>query len=229
MQGRTPFPRWPVEPSLDDLLDRVLAWATAVAGRPVPWIAPWPDGHRWAIVLTHDVETDEGLRRMPLLRAVEERTGSRSSWNFVPGRYAVPDDLVAELQASGHEVGLHGLQHDGRDLEPGHFEQRLPEMRRHAERWGAVGFRSPATHRSWDAMARLPFAYDSSFPDTDPVRAAARRLLQPAAVLRRGRRRAAHHAPAGPHALRHPPRAGRGDVARARSHGSGSAAVSPSS
>ena len=168
VQGRTPFPRWPVEPSLDDLLDRVLAWATAVAGRPVPWIAPWPAGHRWAMVLTHDVETDEGLRRMPLLRAVEDRTGSRSSWNFVPGRYAVPDDLVAELQASGQEVGLHGLQHDGRDLEPGHFEQRLPEMRRHAERWGAVGFRSPATHRSWDAMARLPFAYDSSFPDTDP-------------------------------------------------------------
>jgi hypothetical protein len=168
VQGRTPFPRWPVEPSLDDLLDRVLVWATATAGRPVPWIAPWPDGHRWALVLTHDVETDEGLRRMPLLRAVEERTGSRSSWNFVPGRYTVPDDLVVDLQTSSNEVGLHGLHHDGRDLEPGHVEQRLPEMRRHAERWGAVGFRSPATHRSWDTMARLPFAYDSSFPDTDP-------------------------------------------------------------
>jgi hypothetical protein len=139
-----------------------------MAGRPVPWIAPWPDGHRWAIVLTHDVETDEGLRRMPLLRAVEERTGSRSSWNFVPGRYTVPDELVVDLQTSSNEVGLHGLHHDGRDLEPGHVEQRLPEMRRHAERWGAVGFRSPATHRSWDTMARLPFAYDSSFPDTDP-------------------------------------------------------------
>jgi hypothetical protein len=168
LQGRTPFPRWPVEPSLDDLLDRVLGWVTVLAGRPVPWIAPWPDGHRWAFVLTHDVETEEGLRRMRLLRAVEERTGSHSSWNFVPGRYPVPHELVAELQACGNEVGLHGLEHDGRDLEPGHFERRLPEMRRHAERWGAVGFRSPATHRSWDAMARLPFAYDSSFPDTDP-------------------------------------------------------------
>jgi hypothetical protein len=64
---------------------------------------------------------------------------------------------------------VHVLFHDGRDLEsPETFERRLPEMRSYAERWGAVGFRSPATHRDWGLMSRLGFDYDSSFPDTDP-------------------------------------------------------------
>ena len=168
VQARTAFPRWPVEDSLHDLCQRLLHWCADLAGEPVPSLAAWPSGHTWALVLTHDVETDEGLRRVPALRSVEERTGNRSSWNLVPGRYHVDDGVVRELQQAGFEVGLHGLYHDGRDLEPGQFEQRLPEIQRYATRWGAVGFRSPATHRSWETMARLPFEYDSSSPDTDP-------------------------------------------------------------
>jgi hypothetical protein len=34
--------------------------------------------------------------------------------------------------------------------------------------WGAVGFRSPATHRKAAWMHELQCLYDSSFPDTDP-------------------------------------------------------------
>ena len=168
VQARRDFPRWPLEESLHEFVDRVLGWATALAGRPVPYIGWWPDGHRWALVLTHDVETADGVQLIPALRSVEERTGNRSSWNLVPGRYRVDDALINELRGAGFEVGVHGLYHDGRDLEPDELERRLPEMRRWAERWGAVGFRSPATHRDWDTMATLPFEYDSSSPDTDP-------------------------------------------------------------
>ena len=168
VQARQVFPRWPLEPSFHDFLDQMLDWAAELAGRPVPWIAPWPAGRTWALVLTHDVETADGVRLIPELRSVEERAGFRSSWNLVPGRYRVDDALVRELQSAGFEVGLHGLYHDGRDLEPAELERRLPEMQRWAQRWGAVGFRSPATHRSWDTMGGLPFRYDSSSPDTDP-------------------------------------------------------------
>ncbi len=42
------------------LLHRILA---DVAGEPVPRIATWPDGHTWALVLTHDVETAAGWPR----------------------------------------------------------------------------------------------------------------------------------------------------------------------
>jgi peptidoglycan/xylan/chitin deacetylase (PgdA/CDA1 family) len=169
IQARTPFPRWPLETALHDLSSLVLRLVAEAAGEPVPTIAPWPAGRTWALVLTHDVETDVGYRNLGPVRAVEEEHGYRSSWNFVPERYSVEDEVVDELWAAGHEVGVHGLRHDGRDLESlPILQERLPEIRRWAERWRAVGFRSPATHRNWDWMPLLGFDYDTSSPDTDP-------------------------------------------------------------
>jgi hypothetical protein len=169
VQARTRFPRWPAETGLHDLYERLLGLAASVAGAPVPWIAPWPAGRSWALVLTHDVETSVGYEHIQLLRDAEEAAGCRSSWNLVPRRYTVEDADVAELQARGFEVGVHGLYHDGRDLESrATLEERLPEIRAWAERWGATGFRSPATHRRWEWMPLLGFDYDSSYPDTDP-------------------------------------------------------------
>jgi hypothetical protein len=169
VQERTPFPRWPLETALHDLTDLVLARVADAAGAPVPYLAPWPDGRAWALVLTHDVEHAAGRDAIERVRAVEAALGLRSSWNLVPERYEVPDELVAHLWSAGCEVGVHGLRHDGRDLASLRtLRRRLPEMRRWAERWGAVGFRSPATHRVWEWMPLLGFAYDSSSPDTDP-------------------------------------------------------------
>lgn len=168
VQRRRSFPRWPVEESLHGFLDLVLEQASSLAGSAVPWIAPWPAGFDWALVLTHDVETEFGMHRIPVLRDIDERAGHRSSWNLVPGRYVVPDSLVAELSGRGLEVGVHGLRHDGRDLDPRELPHRMPEIRRWAERWEAAGFRSPATHRDWAVMSALPFQYDSSSPDSDP-------------------------------------------------------------
>jgi hypothetical protein len=168
VQARAGFPRWPVEPALHDLHDLLLDLLTGLAGEPLPSIAPWPDEHRWALVLTHDVEHEEGLGSLELMRDIEARHGVRSSWNHVGRRYAVPDPLVAELLAHGYEVGVHGLHHDGRDISEGALPERLPEMRRLAARWHAAGFRSPATNRDWNVMRRLGFDYDSSYPDTDP-------------------------------------------------------------
>jgi hypothetical protein len=93
----------------------------------------------------------------------------RSSWNFVPERYRLDSSIVDGLREGGFEIGVHGARHDGRDLASRQLlEQRLPVMRAAAERWQAVGFRSPATQRAWDLMPLLAFDYDSSYPDTDP-------------------------------------------------------------
>jgi hypothetical protein len=168
-QARSTFPRWPVETSLHDLTDRLAERAVAVAGRPLPYLKSWPGGREWALVLTHDVETAAGRDGIERLRAVESRLGLRSSWNLVAERYEVSDALVEHLHAVGCEVGVHGLRHDGRDLAPARtLARRLPEMRRWADRWQAVGFRAPATQRYWDRMPTLGFDYDSSYPDTDP-------------------------------------------------------------
>jgi hypothetical protein len=166
VQARTEFPRWPAEPALHDLYEHLLARIAELAGEPVPWIAPWPGGHSWAVVLTHDVETDVGYRSCEPLQQLERDAGFRSSWNFVPRRYRVEQSRVDELLADGFEVGVHGLYHDGRDITL--LRERLPAMRDAAQQWHAVGFRSPATHRIWQSMPLLGFDYDSSYPDTDP-------------------------------------------------------------
>ena len=168
IQARAVFPRWPVEPGLHDFLDLFHSIIEAIAGEPVPSIAPWPGKKRWALVLTHDVETSKGVAALDPILALEGSLGLRSSWNFVPRRYEVGLDRIESLTASGFEVGVHGLYHDGRDLEPAMLPERLPGIRDAAERWKATGFRSPATHRGWDAMPTLGFDYDSSYPDTDP-------------------------------------------------------------
>ena len=169
IQARSRFPRWPVEPSLHDLYDRLFRLVAGIAGEPVPRIAAWPNDHSWALVLTHDVETELGYRSLGPMREIEEAAGCRSSWNFVPRRYAVEDSVVEELKKAGFEVGVHGLHHDGLDLDSlSLLRKRLPEMQQWATRWGAVGFRAPALHRTHEWMPLLGFDYDSSYPDTDP-------------------------------------------------------------
>jgi hypothetical protein len=169
VQGRSSFPGWPAEDSLHTFYAWLLGLLAELAGQPVPFLDPWPDGRSCALVLTHDVETEAGCRTLELLRRPERELGYRSSWNFVPLRYQVPAGVISGLQAEGCEVGVHGLMHDGRDLGSARLlAKRLPAMREYASRWQAVGFRSPATQRRWEWMPRLGFDYDSSYSDTDP-------------------------------------------------------------
>ena len=169
LQRRASFPRWPVEPGLHDLYDRLFRWLAETLGHPLPSLAPWPHGKEWAIVLTHDVEHDAGFRSMTPIQSVERELGYRSAWYLVPERdYVVDDARVEALQADGFEVGVHGLRHDGRDLSPDVLPDRLEAIRSWRDRWGSTGFRSPATHRDWEAMPTLGFEYDSSSFDTDP-------------------------------------------------------------
>jgi peptidoglycan/xylan/chitin deacetylase (PgdA/CDA1 family) len=165
VQDRAAFPAWPAEPALADLYDLVLRLASEVTG-PLPRIEPWPDGFAWAVVLTHDVEGQGGYESTLELAQMERRLGFRSGWFFVPERdYRVDDEVLSELRADGFEIGLHGLRHDGKDLEPKSFERRLAAMRRYAAQWGATGFRAPATHRRWNLMPRLGVDYDTSYSD----------------------------------------------------------------
>jgi hypothetical protein len=169
LQARTRFPRWPIETALHDLYGFLLDLLTEIAPAPIPMIAPWPRGSSWALVLTHDVEGPVGYRNLRQLLETEMSSGYRSSWNFVPRRgYDVDESLVEELHDGGFEIGVHGLYHDGRDVDSATLRDRLPYMRAYAERWGATGFRSPATLRSWELIPQLGFEFDSSYTDTAP-------------------------------------------------------------
>jgi hypothetical protein len=170
VQAKAPFPRWPIETALHDFYRLLFSFVSEIAAEPVPTVACWPRGFRWALVLTHDVEGGVGLANLLQLLEVELRRGYRSSWNFVPEKNKSPDNVfINELRESGFEVGVHGLFHDGRDIASARMlKKRLPRIREYAERWKAAGFRSPATLRSWELMPLLGFDYDSSYSDTAP-------------------------------------------------------------
>ena len=129
----------------------------------------WPDGVRACALVTHDVELAGGQARIPALTAIEDRIGVRSCWNFVVRRYPVDAGLIAELRAGGHEIGVHGVHHDGHLYDsPEIFRERLAVMEDAAARWGAVGFRSPSLLYDRELLATVPFEWDSSMPAWDP-------------------------------------------------------------
>jgi hypothetical protein len=168
IQAQAGFPAWPIEPIVVDTV-RSLKRRHLDAQRCFHWIGYWPKGHRFAFVITHDVEWDSGLRRAPVLTALERSMGFCSSWNLVPERYPVDWSIVEHLREQGCEIGIHGLKHDGRLFQSRRvFEKRMKKIYEYADAWKASGFRSPSTLRNAEWMAEMRFAYDSSFPDTDP-------------------------------------------------------------
>jgi peptidoglycan/xylan/chitin deacetylase (PgdA/CDA1 family) len=167
-EGR--FPRWPVEPVLVERREAHLRDPLRRSGSArTPGPGDWPGGHRFAYVLTHDVERAAGLVGVEPLLEIEARHGMVSAWFFVAEDYAIPDAVFETIRSAGGEIGLHGIHHDGRLFESRErFERQLPSIHRHLRDWRAEGFRSPATHRHAGWMPEVGASYDTSFPDTDP-------------------------------------------------------------
>ena len=169
-QARVEFPAWPIETSLVERRDAELLDRLRASGADrLPFVNFWPEGKRFAAVLTHDVEGPAGVANVMRVVELERRYGFVSSWNFVAEWYAIPDGLFDEVRAAGCEIGLHGILHDGKLFsDRATFEANLPKIEQYAREWDVEGFRSPATGRRAEWMHELPTRYDSSFPDTDP-------------------------------------------------------------
>jgi glycosyltransferase involved in cell wall biosynthesis len=136
---------------------------------PLGWPG-WPDGKRFALVLTHDVEGDRGLSRVQQLMKLELKHGFHSCFNFVPeGEYRVSDALREMLNHTGFEVGIHGLEHDGKLYSSqATFAAKASRIREHREQWNASGFRSPLMQHKLGWLHALGVEYDASTFDTDP-------------------------------------------------------------
>ena len=130
----------------------------------------WPDGKKFAFVLTHDVEGSKGLDRIEQLVDLERRHGFRSSLNFVPeGEYRVSDSMLQNVRQLGFEVGIHGLEHDGKLYRSKkEFAAKALRIRKYLRNWNACGFRSPLMQHNLQWLHALNAEYDSSTFDTDP-------------------------------------------------------------
>jgi len=135
---------------------------------PKNWTG-WPDGKKFAFILTHDVELQEGHDKSIRLALLEKELGFVSSFNFVPERYNVSSEVRNNLTELGYEVGVHGLNHDGKLFSNREiFDERSQKINSYIKQWNTVGFRAPAMHHNLEWIHDLNIKYDLSTFDTDP-------------------------------------------------------------
>jgi hypothetical protein len=141
----------------------------AAGKTPAGWPG-WPDNKKFAVVLTHDVESPIGYQQVPALAALEESLGFRSSFNFVPeGSYTVQSELRNLLWKRGFEVGVHDLTHDGKLYHSRReFRVRASRINHYLRDWNSTGFRSAFMLHKLEWLHELEVEYDASTFDTDP-------------------------------------------------------------
>ncbi len=133
--------------------------------------APAGDGRPAPLVLTHDVDTAEGLATLPRLLAVEESLGLASLVFLVTHRYAWDRAALARLRERGHAFGVHDTTHDNRlaYLPPAKVEARIRRAREALGPLDSGAFRAPAFLRSaalYEGLAAAGIRVDFSTNDS---------------------------------------------------------------
>lgn len=132
-------------------------------------------GKKYAILLTHDVETREGLAKARRLKKLEDRYDAPSAW-FIPSkRYELEPQIIQDLANHG-EVGSHDTEHDGKLalLTKQKIVRRTSEAKVALEkvtRKPVSGFRAPLLQHNANMIAALResnYVYDSSIPTWEP-------------------------------------------------------------
>jgi hypothetical protein len=171
-----PFPRWPVDSTVDDLLTTLLALILKSDGLDeIPFIWFWPDGAEACSIMTHDVEAEPGKEFISHLMDMDESFGIPASFQIVPEkRYTVEKSLLESIKRRGFEVNVQDLDHDGRLFQDKtEFAKRAQRINRYAREYEAIGFRSAILYRNQDWYHLLDFEYDMSIPNVahlDPQR-----------------------------------------------------------
>ncbi|MCW4018870.1 MAG: polysaccharide deacetylase family protein [Candidatus Bathyarchaeota archaeon] len=129
----------------------------------------------YVCILTHDIESSQGLQRASVIKKVEEKYDVRSAWYVSSKRYKLDDDVIRELANQG-EVGSHDTKHDGKlaHLSKDKLVQRVSDVR---QTLGKIiqqpveGFRAPILQHSptlMQALSEAGYKYDTSIPSWDP-------------------------------------------------------------
>ena len=170
------FPTWPIDRTVDYTNEQLLIAAMKLKGVDrVPFIWFWPEGRSAAVMMTHDVETAEGLAFCPKLMKWDQSYGVKTSFQIVPEeRYRASDAQLQFIRSGGFEVNLHDFNHDGllfKDKK--NFLDRVHRINAYAREFGARGFRAGALYRNQEWFESFEFEYDMSVPNVahlDPQR-----------------------------------------------------------
>jgi len=162
------FPAWPVDFSAEDIFENAFRCLLQGLNLPeIPFIWYWPEGYSACCVMTHDVETKAGRDFCGTMMKMETQYGVMSSFELVPEqRYEVPTELIEQIREGGCEVCIHGLNHDGKLFSSqAVFFERAKKINEYAQKWGAIGFRSPVLYRNLNWLHALKVSYDMSVPN----------------------------------------------------------------
>jgi peptidoglycan/xylan/chitin deacetylase (PgdA/CDA1 family) len=126
-------------------------------------------------LVTHDIDSEQGLGRASSVRKLEEKYNLQSTWYIPAKHYPLNSAIVQELANHG-EIGVHGAKHVGNliRLTSQNLFSLLSEAKKELEkisRQTIHGFRSPLLqHNSelLDQLKRTGFAYDTSIPTWEP-------------------------------------------------------------
>jgi hypothetical protein len=171
-----PFPRWPVDRTVESLLEQFLVLSMQAHGVDrVPFIWFWPDGHQSCCIVTHDVEEAAGVNACDGVMDLDSRVGIKASFQFVPeGRYQVSGQVLERVRSRGFEVNVHDLNHDGKLYNSREeFLRRAEKINRYVKEYDAKGFRSAVLYRNVSWYDAFRFSYDMSVPNVahlDPQR-----------------------------------------------------------
>jgi peptidoglycan/xylan/chitin deacetylase (PgdA/CDA1 family) len=150
------FPAWPLDLSADFVAD--LAGLRRIdLGSTTP------------VLLTHDIDSPEGLANLAAaFVGLEEAVGARSTNYIVTNGWPLDHAVLGEIAARGHEIGVHGYDHSNRTpfADPGERRHRLDAAREIGDRYHALGYRAPSLLRTRALLRDLAsrFQYDSSVP-----------------------------------------------------------------
>ncbi len=146
---------WPIDP--------------LAATPPANWRG-WPHNKKFALVLTHDVDTKKGYDKCISLMKLNQEMGFRAAFNFVPeGNYSLEPEIKQLLVKNGFEIGVHDLNHDGKLFKSEkHFVKGAKKINSYLKDWQSTGFRAGAMHCNLEWIHQLNIEYDASTFDTDP-------------------------------------------------------------
>jgi peptidoglycan/xylan/chitin deacetylase (PgdA/CDA1 family) len=133
------------------------------------------NGKKYAFILTHDVDTLEGLRKAKKLKKIEHKYDVPSAWYVPSKRYKLDAGAIRELANRG-EVGAHDTKHDGKlnRLSRNALVERLREAKQILENITGEkvdGFRAPLLQHSVEIVQALRdagYSYDTSVPTWEP-------------------------------------------------------------
>lgn len=162
------FPTWPVDRSVEQIFESLMQLAIRATGeREIPFIWFWPEGKNAAVMMTHDVEEENGAAHCEMLMDLDDSFGVKAGFQLIPeGRYTGVEQLVARIRTRGFETNIHDLEHDGRLYEhEQRFRQRARKINAYARMYAMEGFRAGSMHRNQDWFDLLEFQYEMSVPN----------------------------------------------------------------